>query len=69
MVEKVTTTWLQCTLPKSDWDAINGRRLKLNLKWSDIIIPGTLNYLAELEAKAGKGKRSKKEAQTKAGEQ
>lgn len=50
MVEtKVQTSWLQCTLPKADWDAINERRQKLSLKWSDIIIPGTLTQLDKLE--------------------
>lgn len=48
--EKVATTWLQCTLPKADWDKINERRVKLNLKWGDIVIPGSLAYLDRLEA-------------------
>jgi hypothetical protein len=49
---KVQTTWLQCTLPKADWDKLNERRLKLGLKWADIVIPGTEAYLAKLETDA-----------------
>ena len=46
---KVQTTWLQCTLPKADWDKLNERRQKLGLKWGDIIIPGTLAQLDKME--------------------
>ena len=48
--EKVATTWLQCQLPKSDWEALNKRRLALNLKWADIIVPATREYIDTLEA-------------------
>ena len=44
------TTWLQAQLPKVEWDNINERRLKLKLKWYDVIVPGTLAYLDKLEA-------------------
>jgi hypothetical protein len=72
---KVQTTWLQCTLPKNDWDELNRRRMALKLTWGEVIIPGTFNYLAGLEAKVagegaekvtekpkGKGKRARKAA-------
>ena len=54
-------TWLQCTLPQSEWDLINGRRIKLNLKWVDVIKPGVLAYLDKLEGKAGEKAKVKKQ--------
>ncbi|MGD1118058.1 MAG: hypothetical protein ABR886_01050 [Dehalococcoidales bacterium] len=42
-------TWLQAQVTKADWDKINERRLKLNLKWSDLLLPATNAYLAQLE--------------------
>jgi hypothetical protein len=76
---KVERTWLQCELPRTDWEALNQRRLALNLKWPDIIVPGTVEYLAKLEHAGkvteqqqkpkGKGKRSKKGTEPKGGEQ
>ncbi len=48
---KVEITWLQCQLPKADWQALNERRLKLNLKWADIIVPATVEYIGKLEVK------------------
>jgi hypothetical protein len=48
--QKVEVTWLQCQLPKPDWEALNKRRLALNLKWADILVLATLEYLDKLEA-------------------
>lgn len=48
--QKVETTWLQCTVSRAEWDAINTRRLALNLAWKDVIMPATLAYLDQLEA-------------------
>jgi hypothetical protein len=47
-----TLTWLQTQILRKDWEALNKRRLALNLRWSDIIIPGTRHHLDALEAKA-----------------
>jgi hypothetical protein len=44
-------TWLQAQVTKADWEGINQRRLKLNLKWSDLLLPATKAYLDQLEAK------------------
>jgi hypothetical protein len=49
---KVEITWLQCQLPRNEWDALNERRQKLNLKWADIIVPATKEYISKLEAQA-----------------
>jgi hypothetical protein len=43
-------TWLQTQVTKVDWDRINQRRLKLNLKWSSLLLPATVAYLDQLEA-------------------
>jgi hypothetical protein len=43
-------TWLQAQVTKAEWEGINQRRLKLNLKWSDLLLPATKAYLAQLEA-------------------
>jgi hypothetical protein len=43
-------TWLQAQVTKADWEGINQRRLKLNLKWSNLLLPATLAYLDQLEA-------------------
>ena len=48
--QKVDITWLQCQLPRQEWNTLNERRLKLNLKWTDIVLPGTKQYLDYLEA-------------------
>jgi hypothetical protein len=45
-------TWLQCQIPRTEWQALNKRRLALNLRWADIIVPGVKDYIAKLEAKA-----------------
>lgn len=50
MVEKVKTTWLQCVVPQDVWDEINKRRQALNLRWHEVILPATLEYLDKLEA-------------------
>jgi hypothetical protein len=42
-------TWLQAQVKKEEWDKINERRLKLNLKWSALILPATEAYLDQLE--------------------
>lgn len=47
--QKVERMWLQCQMPRPDWDAWNERRAKLGLKWADLIVPGTLYYLEKLE--------------------
>jgi hypothetical protein len=49
-------TWLQCQLPRKEWDALNDRRQKLNLKWADIIVPATQEYIGKLEAQAADAK-------------
>lgn len=46
----VEQTWLQCTVSKAEWDKINERRLKLGLKWNELLLPATLAYLTQLEA-------------------
>jgi hypothetical protein len=43
-------TWLQCQITKDDWNKLNERRLRLGLKWADILLPATLEYLDKLEA-------------------
>jgi hypothetical protein len=48
--QKGEVTWLQCMVSRAEWDAINARRLALNLTWKDIVLPGTLVYLTQLEA-------------------
>jgi hypothetical protein len=48
--EKAQVTWLQCTLPKTEWDKLNARRLVLGLKWADIVVPAVMEYLPKLEA-------------------
>jgi hypothetical protein len=50
--EKAQVTWLQATLPKADWENINVRRLALNLRWGDIVVPAVMEYLPKLEAAA-----------------
>lgn len=49
MVEKVATTWLQCVMPRPDWDGLNARREKLGLKWSQILPPAAESYLTDVE--------------------
>ena len=46
----VSMTWLQAQVTKADWDKINQRRQKLNLKWSSLLLPATVAYLDQLEA-------------------
>ena len=46
----VSMTWLQAQVTKADWDKINQRRQKLNLRWSALLLPATEAYLAQLEA-------------------
>jgi hypothetical protein len=50
--EPVSLTWLQCQIPHSDWDVLNELRTKLGLKWADVIIPATKEYIAKLDGKA-----------------
>ncbi len=45
-------TWLQAQVTKADWDKINQRRLKLNVKWADLLLPASVAYLDQLEGKA-----------------
>ena len=51
-VEQVALTWLQCQIPRTEWDALNERRLKLNLKWADVIIPAVKGKLEATPADA-----------------
>ena len=51
-------TWLQCQLSRGEWDTLNERRLKLNLKWADIIVPATREYISKLEGKKAPAKRA-----------
>lgn len=46
-----TLTWLQCQLPKSDWEALNKRRVALGARWADILVPAAKEYILKLEAK------------------
>jgi hypothetical protein len=41
--------WLQCTISKADWNAINERRAKLGLKWSVLIFPAVVDYLDRID--------------------
>jgi hypothetical protein len=59
---KVEITWLQCQLPRSEWDSLNNRRLALKLTWADIIVPGTKKYLDYFEATRAKQADTTKEA-------
>ncbi len=54
MTDKITKTWLQCQVPTEDWNKLNDRRIALELKWADILLPGVEAYLEKLEAKAAK---------------
>jgi hypothetical protein len=49
MANEVKNTWLQCVIPTSEWDKINERRQKLNLKWNELILPAVLRQLTDLE--------------------
>ena len=49
MANDVKSTWLQCVIPTSEWDKINQRRQKLNLKWNELILPAVLRQLTDLE--------------------
>jgi len=42
-------TWLQAQVPRDEWDNLNKRRLKLKLKWADILLPAVQQYLEALE--------------------
>lgn len=44
------TTWLQCVMPRTEWEALNKRRERLGLKWSQILPPAVTRYLNEVEA-------------------
>ena len=44
-------TWLQCQIPRDEWNNLNERRLKLNLKRANALFPATKEYLDKLEAK------------------
>ena len=44
-------TWLQCQIPREEWNKLNERRLALKLKWVDVLIPATEQYLKKLENK------------------
>lgn len=44
--------WLQCTIPLTEWESINARRAKSNLKWADLILPAVKVELDRLEADA-----------------
>lgn len=48
--QKVDITWLQCQMPRPDWDNLNARRLALKVAWADVVVPGTKQYLDNLEA-------------------
>jgi hypothetical protein len=50
--QKSDLTWLQCQIPRTEWDALNERRLKLNLKWADVIIPSVKGKLEATPADA-----------------
>jgi len=52
----VEMAWLQAQISKDEWDKINKRRLKLNLKWADVLLPATLEHLDGLEAGRGRAK-------------
>lgn len=44
------TTWLQCTMPRPEWEKLNERREKLSIKWAQLI-PGAVEAaLTRLEA-------------------
>jgi outer membrane biosynthesis protein TonB len=60
--QKVEITWLQCQLPRSEWDSLNARRLALKLTWADIIMPGTKKYLDYFEATRAQQADTTKEA-------
>jgi hypothetical protein len=63
-------TWLQCTIDKEEWEALNARRLALNLKWADLLPPAVKAYLDKLEATQSSARKSvrksKKAARSKA---
>ena len=65
MADKIEMTWLQAQLPKSDWEAINERRLKLKLTWLEVLRPATLAYLDKLEAEQPKAEAPVKVAKVK----
>ena len=44
-------TWLQCQIPRDEWNSLNERKLALKLKWADISLPATEQYLKKLETK------------------
>ena len=43
------TTWLQCVMPRPDWEKLNERRAKLGLKWSQILPKAVYDALKWLE--------------------
>ena len=51
--QTVELTWLQTQIPRKEWEALNQRRLTLKLRWADIIVPGTKQYLDQLEKQPG----------------
>ena len=70
--QKVDITWLQCQLPRDEWNSLNERRAKLNLKWADIIVPATKEYLTKLETPAKRAPakpKSKKATKNASGEE
>ena len=42
--------WLQTQIPAAKWERLNERRKKLGLKWNELLLPATLEYLDKLEA-------------------
>lgn len=44
------TTWLQAVIAREEWDKLNARRAKLNLKWGQILLPAAQLYLDKVES-------------------
>jgi len=49
--DKIEMTWLQCTMPKAEWERLNGRRMALGVKWSAILPGAADKALTALEGK------------------
>jgi hypothetical protein len=56
--DKVELSWLQCQIPKADWDKLNARRQALSLKWAEVVGPGTEARMVALEKAAAKKAKS-----------
>ena len=67
---KVELQWLQATMPKEDWEKLNDRRLKLELKWTELLPIAVERMLDQLEAgkiQPDKLRKTKGKAQAQAG--